>query len=61
MGYRPMSKNLLDWVRHSNPKTDESLQAVYDEWTEEYINYQKYVDTLQSSTDFLKEHIYGFE
>tara|TARA_B100001094_G_scaffold302785_1_gene330336 strand:- start:164 stop:1741 length:1578 start_codon:yes stop_codon:yes gene_type:complete len=61
MGYKPMSNNLLDWVRNSNPETDKNLQAVYDEWTQDYINNQKYVDSLQSSTDFLKEHIYGFE
>ena len=61
MGYKPMSKNLLDWVRHSDSETDSKLKKVYDEWTEDYQNNQKFVDTLQSTNDFLKQHIYGFE
>ena len=61
MGYRPMSKYLLDWIRNDDPETDEKLLKLFEEWTEDYKNTEKFVNTLPSSLEFLKQHIYGYE
>ena len=61
MGQVPISKHLLQWVRNTDPEVDAKIAKIYEEWIEEYENNKKFVATLPSCIDFLREHIYGFD
>lgn len=59
MGQVPLGKYYLNWIRNSDPETDEKIEKVYDEWVKEYKRTLDYIDTMPSSIDFLRENIYG--
>ena len=47
-------QNFDDWIRNDDPETDEKLLKLFEEWTEDYKNTEKFVNTLPSSLEFLK-------
>ncbi len=59
MGYRPMSDHLLNVIRESDEETDKKIVELFEKWTQHYADMQKFVKTLPSSHQFLRQHIYG--
>ena len=59
MGHKPISEYYLNWVRQKHPEIDNHLENVYAQWRQYVESISKYIKTLPTSYEFLKEHIYG--
>ena len=58
MGHKPISEYYLNWFRQEHPDVDKYLDNVYAQWRQYVESISRYVKTLPTSYEFLKEHIY---